>query len=152
MIGRSRKIPWTVWYIILLPLCGKITYILCLLGCYSLHQLTALLPSPLSRSRGLLPRSQRQLPRPLGRRPRSWPRTLVPRSRGQVPWVVSLYRHTVVSLTYSTERPKGPFIATQLNSTQLNWPSWTAYSQVSHVFVYDVTTYKLSQPGHYVHW
>jgi len=37
------------------------------------------------------------------------------------------------------------FIATQLNSTQLNWPSWTAYSQVSRVFVYDVTTYKLSQ-------
>ena len=24
---------------------------------------------------------------------------------------------------------KGPFIATQLNWTQLNWPSWTAYSQ-----------------------
>jgi len=44
---------------------------------------------------------------------------------------------------------KGVFIATQLNSTQLNstelnWPSWTAYSQVSRVFVYDVTTYKLS--------
>jgi len=45
------------------------------------------------------------------------------------------------------------FIATQLNSTELNstelkslnWPSWTAYSQVSCVFVYDVTTYKLSQ-------
>jgi len=34
---------------------------------------------------------------------------------------------------------------TQLNSTELNWPSWTAYSQVSHVFVYGVTTYKLSQ-------
>jgi len=34
---------------------------------------------------------------------------------------------------------------TQLNSTELNWPSWTAYSQVSRVFVYDVTTYKLSQ-------
>ena len=31
------------------------------------------------------------------------------------------------------------------NSSQLNWPSWTAYSQVSRVFVYDVTTYKLSQ-------
>ena len=31
------------------------------------------------------------------------------------------------------------------NSTQLNWPSWTAYSQVSRVFVYDVTTYKLIQ-------
>jgi len=30
-------------------------------------------------------------------------------------------------------------------ATQLNWPSWTAYSQVSRVFVYDVTTYKLSQ-------
>ena len=30
---------------------------------------------------------------------------------------------------------------TQLNSTELNWPSWTAYSQVSCVFVYDVTTY-----------
>ena len=40
---------------------------------------------------------------------------------------------------------KGVFIATQLNSTELNWPSWTAYSQVSRVFVYDVTTYKLSQ-------
>jgi len=38
---------------------------------------------------------------------------------------------------------KGVFIATQ--STELNWPSWTAYSQVSSVFVYDVTTYKLSQ-------
>ena len=37
------------------------------------------------------------------------------------------------------------FTATQLNSAQLNWPSWTAYSQVSRVFVYDVTTYKLSQ-------
>jgi len=37
------------------------------------------------------------------------------------------------------------FIATQLNSTQLNWPSWTAYSQVSRVFVCDVTIYKLSQ-------
>jgi len=39
---------------------------------------------------------------------------------------------------------KGVFIATQLNWTQLNsielnWPSWTAYSQVSRVFVYDVT-------------
>jgi len=34
---------------------------------------------------------------------------------------------------------------TQLNSTELNWLSWAAYSQVSHVFVYDVTTYKLSQ-------
>jgi len=34
------------------------------------------------------------------------------------------------------------------DTTQLNWPSWTAYSQVSHVFVYDVTTYKLSQLGH----
>jgi len=32
---------------------------------------------------------------------------------------------------------------TQFNSC--NWPSWTAYSQVSRVFVYDVTTYKLSQ-------
>jgi len=31
------------------------------------------------------------------------------------------------------------------NTTQLNWPSWTAYSQVSRVFVFDVTTYKLSQ-------
>jgi len=42
---------------------------------------------------------------------------------------------------------KGVFIATQLNSTEseLNWPSWTAYSQVSRVFVYDVMTYKLSQ-------
>ena len=41
---------------------------------------------------------------------------------------------------------KGVFIATQLNSTtELNWPNWTAYSQVSRVFVYDVTTYKLSQ-------
>jgi len=35
--------------------------------------------------------------------------------------------------------------STQLNSTELNWPSWTAYSQVSRVFVYDVTTYKLSR-------
>jgi len=35
--------------------------------------------------------------------------------------------------------------STQLNSTELNWPSWTAYSQVSRVFVYDVKTYKLSQ-------
>jgi len=35
--------------------------------------------------------------------------------------------------------------STELNSTQLNWPSWTAYSQVSRVFVYDVTTNKLSQ-------
>jgi len=40
---------------------------------------------------------------------------------------------------------KGVFIATQLNSTKLKWPSWTAYSQVSRVSVYDVTTYKLSQ-------
>jgi len=38
------------------------------------------------------------------------------------------------------------------NSTELNWPSWTAYSQVSRVFVYDVMTYKLNQLGHYVHW
>ena len=37
------------------------------------------------------------------------------------------------------------FIATQLNSAKLNWPSWTAYSHVSRVFVYDVMTYKLSQ-------
>ena len=40
------------------------------------------------------------------------------------------------------------FIATQLNcwtQTELNWSSWTSYSQVSRVFVYDVTTYKLSQ-------
>jgi len=44
-----------------------------------------------------------------------------------------------------TQLSKGVFIATQLNSTQLNWASWTAYSQVSRVFVYDVTTYKLSQ-------
>jgi len=34
---------------------------------------------------------------------------------------------------------------TQLNWTQLNWPGWTAFSQVSRVFVCDVTTYKLSQ-------
>jgi len=34
---------------------------------------------------------------------------------------------------------------TELNWTELNWPSWTAYSQVSRVFVYDVTTHKLSQ-------
>jgi len=34
---------------------------------------------------------------------------------------------------------------TELNSTELNWPSWTAYSQVSRVFDYDVMTYKLSQ-------
>ena len=40
---------------------------------------------------------------------------------------------------------KGVFKATQLNSTKLNWPSWTAYSQVSRVFVYDVMAYKLSQ-------
>jgi len=26
------------------------------------------------------------------------------------------------------------------NSTQLNWPSWTVYSQVSRVFVYDIMT------------
>ena len=52
----------------------------------------------------------------------------------------------------SRETSKGVFIATQLNSTQLNWRSWTAYSQASRVFVYDVTTYKLSQLGHYVHW
>ena len=31
------------------------------------------------------------------------------------------------------------------DTTQLSWPSWTAYSQVSRVFVYDVMTYKLSQ-------
>ena len=37
---------------------------------------------------------------------------------------------------------KRVFIATQLN--WINWPSWTAYNQVSRVFVYDVTTYKLS--------
>ena len=37
---------------------------------------------------------------------------------------------------------------TQLNSTELNWLSWTAYSQVTRVFVHDVTTYKLSQLGH----
>jgi len=37
------------------------------------------------------------------------------------------------------------------DTTQLNCPSGTAYSQVSRVFVYDVTTYKLSQLGHYVH-
>ena len=36
---------------------------------------------------------------------------------------------------------KGVYIATRLNSTQLNWPSWTAYRQVSRVFVYDVMTY-----------
>jgi len=93
---RYCKIPWTFWYIILLPLCGKITNILCLFGCYNLYQLTSLLPWPWSL--GLLPRSRRQLPasvlasnpgasalvyclglggncRP---RPRSWPGTLVP--------------------------------------------------------------------------
>ena len=42
-------------------------------------------------------------------------------------------------------KSKGVFIATQPNSTELNWPSWTAYSQVSRVFVYDVMAYKLSQ-------
>jgi len=31
------------------------------------------------------------------------------------------------------------------DTTELNWPNWTAYSQVSRVFVYYVTTYKLSQ-------
>ena len=73
---------------------------------------------------------------------------------------------------------KGVFIATQLNSTsswvelscvaidrclhvyrhnstQLNWPSWTAYSDTTYSVqscFYDVTTYKLSQLGHYVYW
>jgi len=49
---------------------------------------------------------------------------------------------------------KGPFIATQLNSTQLtqlNSVQPISAKQVSRVIVYDVTTYKLSQLGHYVH-
>ena len=47
------------------------------------------------------------------------------------------------SLYMRTHSLKG--ILSRHNSTHLNWPSWTAYSQVSRVFVYDVTTYKLSQ-------
>jgi len=43
---------------------------------------------------------------------------------------------------------KGMFIATQLNSTD---PVEQRTDQVSRVFVYDVTTYKLSQLGHYVY-
>jgi len=55
-------------------------------------------------------------------------------------------RHAIASASHHIHYSyKGVFIATQLNSTELNWPSWTAYSQVSRVFVYDVTTYKLSQ-------
>jgi len=49
---------------------------------------------------------------------------------------------------------KGPFIATQLNSTQLtqlNSIQPISAKQVSRVFVHDVTTYKLSELGHYVH-
>jgi len=48
---------------------------------------------------------------------------------------------------------KGVFIATQLNSTQLNSADPDEQRTAkSVVFVYDVTTYKLSQLGHYVHW
>jgi len=36
---------------------------------------------------------------------------------------------------------KGVFIVTQLNSTELDWPSWTAYSQVSCVCLLNVMTY-----------
>ena len=46
---------------------------------------------------------------------------------------------------------KGVFIATQLNSTELNWPRWTAYSQVSHIFVYDGTTHDLQTESTVVH-
>jgi len=65
-------------------------------------------------------------------------------------WRASIYRIKCDTLFWSKLTAKGLFIATQLNwtelnSTQLNWPSWTAYSQVSRVFVYDFTTYKLSQ-------
>ena len=62
---------------------------------------------------------------------------------------LSYFRNYTLPSSVSTpcwyKKHKGVFIATQLNSTELNWPSWTAYSQVSRVFVYDVTTYKLSQ-------
>ena len=48
------------------------------------------------------------------------------------------------------------YISTTRWATQLNWTQLTqlnsVYSQVSRVFVYDVTTYKLSHLGHYVHW
>ena len=73
-----------------------------------------------------------------------------------LPFCTSIF-HTCIFQYLPFQRPrtdtlpmaKGVFIATQLNSTELNWPSWTAYSQVSRVFVYDVMTYKLSQLGHY---
>jgi len=74
----------------LLVLANKRHHILCLLGCYNLYQLTALLSLP--RSWGLLtqsqPRSQRQLPRPW-----SWPRTLVPRSWPRSLELVPLSQH-----------------------------------------------------------
>ena len=52
-------------------------------------------------------------------------------------WSRASHRLTMLRGVYSD--------TTQLNSTELNWPCWTAYSQVSRVFVYDVMTYKLSQ-------
>ena len=70
--------------------------------------------------------------------------------------------HVVSAIGLDTEfadaadarRTKGPFIATQPNSTQLtqlNSVQPISEKQVSRVFVYDVMTYKLSQLGHYVH-
>jgi len=69
-----------------------------------------------------------------------------PQSRQCSKGVTENYRK--ITQTGTGTPPYGVFIAIQLNSTELNWPSWTAYSQVSRVFVYDVMTYKLSQLGH----
>ena len=59
--------------------------------------------------------------------------------------VYSLEQQT---FTRKLHKLKGVFIATQLNSTD-PVEQRTAKSVV--FFVYDVTTYKLSQLGHYVH-
>ena len=61
------------------------------------------------------------------------------------PWIFQIVSVAITNVTDAL-RP------VYSHTTQLNWPTWTAYSQVSRVFVYDVTTYKLSQLGHYVHW
>jgi len=42
---------------------------------------------------------------------------------------------------------KGVFIATQLNSTQLNWPRWTPYTAKSVVFLF-----MTSRPTNWVNW
>jgi len=78
----------------------------------------------------------------------------VPREIVEVHVVSAIGLDTEFADAADARRTKGPFIATQPNSTQLtqlNSVQPISAKQVSRVFVYDVMTYKVSQLGHYVH-